>query len=122
MPLNPQPCKTRDMTINGASGIPIQGREVEYATELWLKGPSAFWLHPEGPLSDKTPEEWKAEQEAKRREVSARYANLGNAYSNAALAQQQSALQQALSQYYKPYMGSGSNYATNFGSIFGRLL
>ena len=48
--------------VNGAGGIPLKGREVEYATQLWLEGPSAFWLHPEGPLSDTTPDEWLAAQ------------------------------------------------------------
>lgn len=35
-------------------------REID--TAMWLKNPSAFWLHPEGPLSDTTPEEWLAKQ------------------------------------------------------------
>lgn len=35
-------------------------REID--TAMWLKDPSAFWLHPEGPLSDTTPEEWLAKQ------------------------------------------------------------
>lgn len=46
---------------NGASGIPMVGREVEYATDLWLDG-GAFWLHPEGPLSDTSREDWLAKQ------------------------------------------------------------
>lgn len=58
-----------EQTINGSAGIPIAGREAEYATELWLDGPSAFWLHPEGPLSDKTPDEWQAERAAERKAV-----------------------------------------------------
>ena len=49
-------------SINGGGGIPFPGREVEYAIELWLDGPSAFWLHPKGPLSDQTPDEWRVEQ------------------------------------------------------------
>lgn len=53
------------MSINGASGIPLTGREVEYATELWLEDPCAFFLHPEGPLSETTPEEWLAKQPAR---------------------------------------------------------
>ncbi len=48
--------------INGASGIPCAGREEEYATELWLDQPTAFWLHPEGPLSDRTPDQWRADR------------------------------------------------------------
>lgn len=48
--------------LNGSGGIPLKGREAEYATELWLEGPSAFWLHPEGPLSETTPDEWQAKQ------------------------------------------------------------
>jgi len=58
-------CYATGMAIgsdNGGGGIPRKGREVEYATELWLDGPSAFWLHPEGPLSETTPDEWKAKQ------------------------------------------------------------
>lgn len=35
-------------------------RELDIAA--WLKHPSAFWLHPEGPMSDTTPEEWLAKQ------------------------------------------------------------
>lgn len=57
------------MLVNGGGGIPIAGREVEYATELWLDDPSAFWLHPEGPLSDKTPDEWRAERAQERRDL-----------------------------------------------------
>lgn len=49
-------------TVNGSGGIPRNGREKEYATEMWLDDPSAFFLHPEGPLSDTTPEEWLAKQ------------------------------------------------------------
>lgn len=37
-------------------------REID--TAAWLKNPTAFWLHPEGPLSDTTPEEWLAKQKA----------------------------------------------------------
>lgn len=50
------------VTINGASGIAVARREREYATQLWLDNPLAFWLHPEGPLSDLTPDEWRAKQ------------------------------------------------------------
>lgn len=49
-------------TVNGSAGIPRKGREAEYATEMWLDDPSAFWLHPEGPLSEATPDEWRAKQ------------------------------------------------------------
>lgn len=31
-------------------------------TEEWLETPTAFWLHPEGPLSDTTREEWVAKE------------------------------------------------------------
>lgn len=48
--------------INGSAGIALAGREAEYATELWLDDPGAFFLHPEGPLSETTPEEWLAKQ------------------------------------------------------------
>ena len=34
-------------------------------TAAWLKHPTAFWLHPEGPLSDTTPEEWLAKNSPK---------------------------------------------------------
>jgi hypothetical protein len=36
--------------------------EAAYLTAMWLESPSAFWLHPEGPLSDKSPGEWREEQ------------------------------------------------------------
>lgn len=62
------------MTVNGGGGIPIAGREVEYATELWLDSPSAFWLHPEGPLSDTTPDEWRAKQAKEEAERKAAWA------------------------------------------------
>lgn len=55
--------------VNGSAGIPRDGRELEYATELWLDDPGAFFLHPEGPLSETTPEEWKAKQHAKAEEL-----------------------------------------------------
>ena len=50
------------MTVHGSGGIPREGHAEAYATELWLENPLAFWLHPEGPLSDTTPEEWLAKQ------------------------------------------------------------
>ena len=46
-------------TFKGSSGVPVKGSEAEYATELWLDNPAAFFLHPLGPLSDVTPEQWK---------------------------------------------------------------
>lgn len=70
--------------INGASGIARHGREVEYATELWLEGPSAFWLHPEGPLSDTTPDEW-LEKQPKPDPIDPMLAQIGAAYSYAGL-------------------------------------
>lgn len=48
--------------VHGSDGIPRDGHAEAYATQLWLDDPIAFWLHPEGPLSDKTPDEWRAEQ------------------------------------------------------------
>ena len=42
----------------GADGIPREGMAETYATAMWRDDPSAFWLHPEGPLSDTTPEEY----------------------------------------------------------------
>ena len=32
----------------------------------WLEDPTLFWLHPEGPLSDTTPEEWLRKNPAPR--------------------------------------------------------
>ena len=55
--LDENPRRTSD--LNGVNGIAIKGREKEYATELWLEGPTAFWLHPYGPLSNTTPDEWR---------------------------------------------------------------
>ena len=89
------------MEFHGADGIPRQGREVEYATQLWLDGPSAFWLHPEGPLSETTPDEWlakRAEEDRRRREAEAQnplaaYARLGLLQNSAGcMAYQQSAM------------------------------
>ncbi|WP_158514461.1 hypothetical protein [Sphingopyxis macrogoltabida] len=48
--------------IDGHDGVAVTGRADAYATALWLEGPSAFWLHPEGPLSDTTPDEWREKQ------------------------------------------------------------
>jgi hypothetical protein len=42
----------------GASGIAREGMEERYATALWRDDPSAFFLHPEGPLSDTGPKEY----------------------------------------------------------------
>jgi hypothetical protein len=42
----------------GSGGIPRDGMEERYSTALWRDGPSAFWLHPEGPLSNKTPKQY----------------------------------------------------------------
>lgn len=42
----------------GASGLPREGMTERYATAMWRDDPSAFWLHPEGPLSETTPEEY----------------------------------------------------------------
>lgn len=42
----------------GADGIPREGMEERYATALWRDNPTAFWLHPEGPLSDTAPGEY----------------------------------------------------------------
>lgn len=55
--------------MNGSGGIPLKGREKEYATELWLESPSAFWLHPEGPLSETTPDEWREKERERKQAV-----------------------------------------------------
>jgi hypothetical protein len=88
--------------IHGSDGIPLRGHEAEYAAELWLEGPSAFWLHPEGPLSETTPEEWLAKQEAgadARRELETQKA-LADPYAQSllALARHGIGLQSGLSQ------------------------
>lgn len=41
-------------------------------TPQWLETPTAFWLHPEGPLSDTTREEWLAKETLRLRERVAR--------------------------------------------------
>lgn len=85
-------------TVNGSGGIPREGREKEYATEMWIDDPSAFFLHPEGPLSDTTPEEWIAKQPRRPAPHP-----MMNAYANAdgLLAQ---------SQMYWGLMGQNANY------------
>lgn len=52
----------RRPTILGNAGVAITGREERYALSLWLQEPSAFWLHPEGPLSNKPVEQWQRER------------------------------------------------------------
>lgn len=42
----------------GADGIPREGMAETYATAMWRDDPAAFWLHPEGPLSETTPDEY----------------------------------------------------------------
>lgn len=112
--------------INGASGVPVHGRETEYATELWLEGPSAFWLHPEGPLSDKTPEEWKAEQEAKvaekiRQPFVVRDRDRAEMQAQLAYMQQQRAFQGA--QHSNPYLNLHGALGNNYRqSLFGLCL
>lgn len=90
--------------IHGGGGIPRKGHEASYATELWLDGPSAFWLHPEGPLSETTPDEWQAKQPPEPPTI--RYAGAGhsaaglmqaqNPYTNAGLLRQCADYQRAL--------------------------
>jgi hypothetical protein len=72
--------------VYGSDGIPLDGRTSEYATALWLEGPSAFWLHPEGPLSDTTPDEWQAKRDAERKnaDLAAAQNPWANAYMQAA--------------------------------------
>lgn len=43
----------------------LEELESRLRIEGWLKHPTAFWLHPEGPLSDTTPEQWLAKQKMK---------------------------------------------------------
>lgn len=112
------------MSFNGSSGIPVAGREVEYATELWLQGPSAFWLHPEGPLSDKTREEWleerRAEEERRRQALAnSMPPNLGNAYAQMALQGQLQAALAAQRNYTSAYMQLSMNPVS---MIFGKLI
>lgn len=52
--------------MNGSGGIAVAGMEEEYATEMWLENPSAFWLHPLGPLSDVTPSQYKRRTPARK--------------------------------------------------------
>lgn len=110
--------------VNGGGGIPIAGREVEYATELWLDSPSAFWLHPEGPLSDKTPDEWlaetAAERERKAAEEAAREAaerKLRMKMYNAQLLGQMVGLQNALTG--NPYMNQYGRQNQGLGGLLG---
>jgi hypothetical protein len=42
----------------GSSGLAREGMEERYSTALWRDNPSAFWLHPDGPLADTTPAEF----------------------------------------------------------------
>lgn len=101
--------------MNGASGIPREGREAEYATELWLEGPSAFWLHPEGPLSETTPNEYLAKRKrVENHPQNAQIQSLMGAYANAGL--HQSAY--AVSAYHS--MKNAQEYRNGLMSIFGR--
>lgn len=93
--------------MNGASGIPVKGREAEYAAELWLADPSAFWLHPEGPLSDTTPDEWRTRQAEIERQRQA--AMQQNPYANVAglnAPYMQQALMQAQLSDYRSMMNA----------------
>jgi len=113
---------------NGSDGMPLAGRSEEYATEMWLDDPSAFWLHPEGPLSETTPDEWRAKQaerERKRREAMAQnpyanaYAQMAASQLNGLAAYQQSSLMQATN--YQGSMNSGGLSAL-LGGALGSLL
>lgn len=96
-------------TVNGGGGIPREGRERAYATELWLDGPSAFWLHPEGPLSDTTPDEWRAKQPEPRVSHWAPISSLQmasqNAYATALMQSQFAIYQNALANQQGQYAG-----------------
>lgn len=107
---------------NGGGGIPRKGREKEYATDLWLDGPSAFWLHPEGPLSEATPGEWLAKQPKKQEPIDL----IGN-IARAQMAQAQSQISlnsygtlQQLAQMQQNQLANRQNPYLN-NSILGRL-
>jgi hypothetical protein len=111
---------------NGSDGIPLFGKTEAYATEMWLDDPSAFWLHPEGPLSETTPDEWRAKLAAEERLSAeaernrqdawraqwAQAANMQNPYANGLLA----AHQQQLTGRANPLLGG------LFGSALGQGL
>lgn len=115
---------------NGSDGIPLQGKTEAYATEMWLDDPSAFWLHPEGPLSDTTPDEWRAKQaeiESRKPAVDphAQYlqglANAGFSAQGGVYLQYQNGLRSAAQQVqYQNYV-SGLSLGLS-PSLFGRLL
>lgn len=108
--------------MNGASGIPREGREAEYATEMWLADPSAFWLHPEGPLSDTTPEEWRHKEYVwqRDREVAARMAH----YDAIALQAQMNPYMNAPYQHWHGLQNSPNYGLASIGStsLLGRLI
>lgn len=110
----------------GSDGIPLSGKVEEYATELWLDDPSAFWLNPEGPLSETTPDEYRAkiaEREKQRRAAiaqdplhnlaSAGLLNNGFAQNYYAQMQQSAFIQSQLSGHYL------SPYGNGLASLFG---
>lgn len=43
--------------VEAMSNLSVQDK---LELKAWLADPSLFWLHPEGPLSDTTPDEWLA--------------------------------------------------------------
>lgn len=84
----------------GADGIPREGMAETYATAMWRDDPSAFWLHPEGPLSDTTPDEYfvprpePTERDMLNRQYAAQ-GMLGGYQQASAMAQYQNALASA---------------------------
>lgn len=110
----------------GSSGIPRQGKEVEYATASWRECPTAFWLHPEGPLSDSTPDEYFANlpDEAPVDQLMANCAASGLLHSGSAMAAYQNAYNSALAyQQYAANQYGLSNYNSQRpGSVLGSLL
>ena len=110
--------------VNGSAGIPRAGREKAYATELWLDDPTAFFLHPEGPLSETTPDEWRAKQ-AERRAKNAIPAGIYDPRSVAAMMQQHSLAMAAQQNVYLNCLAGQqygmANYTGLSGSPFGKL-
>jgi ferric-dicitrate binding protein FerR (iron transport regulator) len=112
------------MDFHGSDGIPRRGHEDDYATQLWLGGPSAFWLHPEGPLSETTPAEWLAMREKEEQERAAE--RLRNPYANMAAAglSQAAAMQAFQNNYLQAQMRHSLGGVAGFNlaaALFGRL-
>ena len=106
----------------GACGIGRTGMDATYSAALWRDNPTAFWLHPEGPLADSTPGEFFKSAPAPVVLDARRYAQ---EWQNAAYAQnvgywQLNGLQNAYA-YQDAMQGIHSRYAGTRG-LFGGLL